>query len=229
MITTYKVLVFYSFVNMGWFYLKGGVIPVFEKNLYENEDFSNCVITVEFLDKKKFSNCKFNSVDFTDVDTISSCVFDSCDFASADFNGIEIVNCAFLLCEFKFTNFFMTKLEECKMTGSSLLLAKSLTEITGGDWSYTDMRSLKFSRHEFSRTIFTGADLSGCQFERCKFRECDFDDAIVHDTNFSGSDIRMSSFNNVNFEEADFRNSKVDLQLCVAMAETMAGVRYEST
>ena len=199
---------------------------MFENDHYENQNFSNCVIKMDDLTKKKFVKCKFKSADFSDIITIFNCTFDSCDFESTQFNGVHIKNSAFLSCKFKNTNFFASKLEECKMTGSSFVDSDSLSEIVGGDWSYTELRYLRFSKQVFDEIKFSGADLTGCRFEKCTFKNCDFNEAIMHETHFFGSDIRTSSFTNVDFLGVNLKSARVDLQQCILIAEALMEVKY---
>jgi fluoroquinolone resistance protein len=197
---------------------------MFENDYYEN--FSNCIITIKDLSKKKFVKCNFQSADFTDIETIFKCAFDSCNFLSAQLNGVHVLDSEFLSCKFKYTNFFATVLDECKMTGSEFTDSDSLSQIVGGDWSSTVLRYLNFTKQKFEGTRFSGADLTGCRFDRCKIKNCEFNESIMHETNFFGSDIRGSSFNNIDFAGINLKNAKVDFNQCITIAESLMEVMY---
>ncbi len=164
--------------------------------------------------------------DFTDISTIYGCTFDTCDFSSARLNGVTMRDCGFLSCNFKYADFFGAKFDDCKMTGSNFTNAESLSQIEGGDWSYTVLRFLEFSKQLFDGTRFSGADLTGSRFIKCIVKNCDFDGIYAHETSFLSSDLRTSSFSNVDFSGLNLKNAKVDAQMCVTIAEALTDVKY---
>lgn len=199
----------------------------FDMNSYTDENFSKALIDMKEITHKKFTRCRFKWTDFTDVEVFYGCTFDSCDFTNARLNGVDIKNCAFLSCQFKAASFFATKLDDCKMTGSDFVDADCASiQISGGDWSYTNLRNLSFQKQDFCDIRFLGADLSGCHFNQCKMNGCDFNEAIVHETSFYKSDIRNSSIENLNIFEISFRQAKLDIQQCVTIAEYVTEAIY---
>lgn len=199
----------------------------FEKNAYADQDFSKEIIQMEEISHKKFTKCVFRWTDFADVEVFYGSTFEFCDFTYARLNGINIANCAFLNCTFKATSFFATKLDECRMTGSSFIEAECESiQICGGDWSYTDMRKLSFHKQDLSNVRFFGADLTECHFNQCKMNGCEFDEAVIHNTSFYKSDLRHSSIERIDLLEASFREVKLDIEQCVAIAEFVTGGKY---
>lgn len=200
---------------------------MFEKDEYINEDFSNYQAEEPELSKLKFQSCNFTSADFGDVDIIFGCVFRECNFSGAAFGGVKLRNCSFLNCRFPYANLFATIFENCKMTGSALSETDcALIDIIGGDWSYTELRYVEFDRKTFSDVNFRGADLYGTAFRKSTLIRCNFEEALMHEVSFQGADIRSCELRNTDLYHTDFKDTKVDLQQCVAIAESR-GARYE--
>jgi len=200
---------------------------IFDRDSYENEDFSRQEIEMEDITQKKFTNCSFRWTDFTEVAVFYGCTFDTCDFSSARLNGVEMKNCAFLTCRLSGATFFAVKLENCKMMGSDLTNTDcALLQIEGGDWSYTNLRKLSFQKQNLCGIKFVGADLSDCRFNQCKMNDCEFDDAIVHETSFYKSDIRNSSIARLNLFEISFKLAKLDASQCITIAEHLTEGKY---
>lgn len=197
------------------------------KSIYTDEDFSKEVFEATELSRIRFNKCIFRWADFTSVEVLYSCVFDDCDFTNARLNGASIKGCAFLSCRFRGTSFFAATLEECKMTGSDFLDAECThATFIGGDFSYTVLRKQSFKKQDLSNIRFRGADLSGCVFNECRLTGCEFDEAVVHETSFYKSDLRHSSLGSINIHEASFRQTKLDLEQCVSIAEQLTEGRY---
>ena len=198
-----------------------------DKNSYTAADFSKELIEGSEVSRVKFDKCNFRWTDFSEVDVMYGCAFESCDFTNARLNGVTIKDCAFLSCKFNNTSFFATTLEECKMTGSDFLNAEcGLAHIIGGDWSYTVLRKQSFHKLDLCNVRFSGADLTGCHFNQCKMNGCEFNEAIAHETSFYKSDMRHSSLESFPIMEASFRQTKLDLEQCVLIAEYVTEGRY---
>jgi len=113
------------------------------------------------------------------------------------------------------------------MTGSDFMDAEcGLACIIGGDWSYTVLRKQSFNKHDLCNIRFFGADLTECDFNECKMNGCEFNEAIAHKTSFYKSDIRHSSLDSFPILEASFRQTKLDLEQCVLIAEYVTEGRY---
>ena len=129
-------------------------------------------------------------------------------------------------CGFRFASFFASNFVECKMTGSDFGDASiDCMNIKGGDWSYTCLKELDFSKMELSGISFEGADLSRCKLEKCLIDGCRFYGANLQGVSFRGSDLRGSDLTGIEVLEADFKNTKVDLEQCVVIASAL-GAEY---
>jgi uncharacterized protein YjbI with pentapeptide repeats len=198
-----------------------------EKSSYSSYNFSKELIEASELSRVKFDKCNFRFTDFSEIDVMYGCAFESCDFTNARLNGVTIKDCAFLSCKFNNASFFATTLEDCKMTGSDFLNAEcGLAQIIGGDWSYTVLRKQSFHKVDLSNVRFFGADLTECHFNECKMSGCEFNQADAHETTFYKSDMRHSSLESFNILEASFRQTKLDLEQCVLIAEYVTEGRY---
>lgn len=199
-----------------------------EESCYENQNFSGIEVTMDELARKRFLKCNFSNGDFSDLTIAYACIFDGCTFSNTRLNGVKFRNCQFLNCQFKFAGLFTTSFEECKMTGSSFIDADAeYFQISGGDWSYTELRYLKFVKQNLDHVNFNGADLTGTRFEKCSLRDCCFDEIATHELSFYGSDLRGATFQGTELLDIDFRKAKVDLKQCVALAEAVGAVYTE--
>lgn len=200
---------------------------MFEYDLYEDEDFSNCIVDLHDINKKKFIACNFSNADLSDVSVIYGCTFDKCNFLSTELNGVDIRSSVFSNCKFKYVNLFTTKFDECKMTGSSFIECDfSLLSIIGGDWSYTELRYLDFDKKDLNGVNFTGADLTGTNMTRCKIKECNFQEIVADKMSFRDSDIRTSTIDHMDILSVNLKNTKVDIPQCIAIAEAI-GAKYK--
>jgi fluoroquinolone resistance protein len=137
----------------------------FAANNYEYVDFSNQIMEMEDISKKKFTGCKFRHADFSDVPAIYGCTFDTCDFAGARLNGVDIKHSAFLSCLFNGASFFGTRLESCKMTGSDL---------SGCHFNQCKMNNCEFDEAIVHDTSFYKSDIRGSTMERLNLFEVSF-------------------------------------------------------
>jgi uncharacterized protein YjbI with pentapeptide repeats len=198
-----------------------------EKSSYSSYNFSKELIEASELSRVKFDKCNFRFTDFSEIDVMYGCAFESCDFTNARLNGVTIKDCAFLSCKFNNASFFATTLEDCKMTGSDFLNAEcGLAQIIGGDWSYTVLRKQSFHKVDLCNVRFFGADLTESHINECKMSGCEFNQADAHETTFYKSDMRHSSLESFNILEASFRQTKLDLEQCVLIAEYVTEGRY---
>ncbi len=200
----------------------------FLNDCYENESFDGIVLEPCELSGKKFIKCSFDSADFSQATRIYKCTFENCSFVSAVFNGIDLKSCAFLNCKFKFGKFFSTKFDGCKMTGSSFIYAEcSFLDIVGGDWSYTYLADIDFSKQKINGVRFFGADLTNVCFEKCTVTDCDFTGATINGMSFKNADIRGCCLSETNVLTVNFSGARVDLEQCVLLAEIICGIKYE--
>ena len=191
--------------------------------IFENKDFTETELSLlqnddGMLEKYEFKHCRFKDCDFSGV-ILLKCRFEQCDFSSSNFNGSELILSAFLNC------FFASTVKECKMTGSDFGDADiNCINIVGGDWSYTSLKELNFSKMELCDINFEGADLTGCVMEKCRIDGCSFYGANLMNVSFKGSDLRGSNLTGIEILDVNLQQTKVDLEQCVSIASGLGAV-----
>ena len=198
-------------------------------NIFENKNFTETELLPlqsddGILEKYEFKRCQFNDCDFSGI-VLLKCRFEQCDFSSSNFNGSELIMSAFLNCRFRFASFFASTVKECKMTGSDFGDADiNCINIVGGDWSYTSLKELNFSKMELCDINFEGADLTGCVLEKCRIDGCSFYGANLMNASFKGSDLRGSNLTGIEVLDVNLQHTKVDLEQCVSIASGLGAV-----
>lgn len=199
---------------------------IFGESVYEGEDFSHQDVEMEELSKVRFVSCDLSGVDFSSLSSLRGCVFDRCDLSSAGFNGVAVADCAFLSCSFSFADFFAATFTDCKMTGSSFRHVDcTKLNISGGDWSYTDLRLAEFQKQRLEGIDFRGADLTGSRWISCRIADCNFTECMAHGMSVRDSDLRGSILQHGDLLTMELTSAKVDMLQCVALAEAM-GAKY---
>ena len=128
---------------------------------------------------------------------------------------------------FPYASLFAVSFEECKMTGSSLAEADaSALTVQGGAWSLTDLHGLKLARMEWRGVSLAGADLRECDLSRSRFLDCDLSSAQLTNADLRESDLRGSRMDGVDFPHIRMKNTKIDLEQAVLLAESM-GARFQ--
>lgn len=196
----------------------------FENKDFTEEELLDLINEEEVLEKYEFLGCRFRGCDFSGA-VLLKCRFERCDFSGSKFNGGELILSAFLNCKFRFASFFATTVRECKMTGSDFGDADiNCINIIGGDWSYTCLKELDFSKTELCGIQFEGADMTGCMLEKCRIDRCGFYGAVLLNASFKGSDLRGSDLNGIEASEVNLQQTRVDLERCVAIAASLGAI-----
>lgn len=114
--------------------IEKGAAVMWEKEVYENQDFCSIRMDGMDLEKKRFRSCRFDGSELVDV-TWDRCVLENCSFASCLLSGVTFRQCAATNCLFRFASFFAVDFCSCKMTGANLVDA-DVTGLTidGGNW-----------------------------------------------------------------------------------------------
>lgn len=132
---------------------------------YVEIDFQDILIKEEELKNCTFIKCRFRGIDASEIST-ENCNFIECDFTGALLTLLSIKE-LHLQIVFVGANLFVSKFEECKMTGSDFEEA-NLDGITiiSGDWSYTNLRFANLSKQMLKGIRLVEADLYECNLEK---------------------------------------------------------------
>ena len=112
------------------------------------------------------------------------------------------------------------------MIGSSLAEA-SVSALTpkGGNWSFVCLTGLDLSRLVWENASFEGADLRECCLSGCVFSRCNLSGARLTNADLTKADLRGSRMDGVDFPHLTMKDTKIDLEQAVLIAESM-GARY---
>lgn len=188
---------------------------IFDRDYYENEDFSDIDELPEKLGRIRFVNCRFNGLTFVYTELVGT-YFDRCSFDLTRISG-KLQKCAFVNCSFRYANLLGAEFDGCKLTGSDFSEASDCGfRITGGDWSYTQIKGVKIKKHAIGDVNFTCANLSDCRFEGCDLHGARFNNAVMERVCLKNSDISGAQFDFVNFGEIDFKGCSADLDFAIA-------------
>ena len=132
---------------------------------YVEIDFQDILIKEEELKNCTFIKCRFRGIDASEIST-ENCNFIECDFTGALLTLLSIKE-LHLQIVLVGANLFVSKFEECKMTGSDFEEA-NLDGITiiSGDWSYTNLRFANLSKQMLKGIRLVEADLYECNLEK---------------------------------------------------------------
>ena len=122
---------------------------------------------------------------------------------------------------------FCSEFTQCKTTGTNFSeLDMATVSLSGGNWSYTNLRYCDFSGKKINGVNFYGADLRNADFSKAVLRECDFSDCILSGTSFRSADIRENRFNNFDVSTTNLSKARVDIAFAV-VAANMLGAEVE--
>lgn len=198
---------------------EGRCFPTIESNTtYTDQDFSFCELPEGELRASQFIRCRFRSARLKELVT-HGCTFADCDFTGAQMHASSHTNSAFLNGLFRSANLFTARFTECKMTGSGFEEA-NLTGllISGGDWSYVNLRGHSLARLDLRGVKFREADLYRCNLERCDLRKADLHRAVLTQAKLAGADLRGAEVEGVDFTGFDLHRVKLDFGQAVAVA-----------
>ncbi len=197
---------------------------MFTQKEYMGEHFSDMDISEQKITNIQFRRCTFRNIKMHEITTVG-CEFAECKFTSCAMNGAMHLRSSFLNCTFRFSSFFCTTFDQCKLLGSSLVEASTLGMIIkGGNWSYTDLRNIDFSRSDLSHIQFEGADLSSCNFEKSSLVGCNLTSTKLSNTNFKQADLREALIGGSNILSAIFKKTKIDLVQSAILSEALGAI-----
>ena len=184
---------------------------MFDKPIYEREDFTDLDSLPETIERTRFVDCRFNGLSFADT-RLRGAVFERCSFDGARISG-TVETCAFLNCSFRYANLLGAEFDGCKMTGS--IVGDGGYSIIGGDWSYTTLTGLRMKKRKPGAVNFTGASMFDCRFESCDLAGSKFDNVIADKLDLRNSDISGASFAACNFASISFKGCTADLEFAI--------------
>ena len=188
---------------------------------YQNKTFSEAEAFPDTCEKRVFRQCKFQSVDLTDR-VFERCVFESCKFFACRMGASVFRRCRMTNCVFELCSLFDTAFDSCKMTGSvSYEIDCTCFSITGGDWSFTDVRELDFYKMKLCGVNFDHADFTGCCLDQAVFQDCNLSHIKVGNTSAVGTDFRSSTMDGIDFRGIQMKKTKIDLTQAILIASCM--------
>lgn len=187
---------------------------IFDKDYYEDVDFSDIDSLPESIGRVRFVRCRFNGLSFIDTKLLGT-IFEDCSLNFTRISG-TLDRCAFTNCSFRYANLLGAHFDGCKMTGSTLSdISQSGFLITGGDWSYTELSKVRIKKHNVGDVNFTCANLFDCSFESCNLRGARFTNAVVNGLCLKNSNISGAQFEFVNFGQINFKGCTADFDFAV--------------
>ncbi|MBH1934779.1 pentapeptide repeat-containing protein [Streptomyces sp. AV19] len=168
----------------------------------------------------------FLDTDWTEVEN-EGAVFEECDFAGVRFNASRHTGAAFVNCTFRDCTFFDTKFTDCKFAGSRFQgAAFTLLEVSGGDWSFTDLAGADLRGAVFDRVRMREADLTAARLEGATLTRTDLSSAALHNSRLTGADLRGSDIGSLDPRTVDLSDALVDLTQAAAIVAAL-GLKVE--
>ena len=163
---------------------------LFSDSSYEQQVFEKLSLSAESIQRKEFSNCRF----------------ENCDFGASDFSNSVFIDCGFHSCSFANTKFEHCRFQgvtfvECKLVG--IAFARVLPHFL--QWS--------FKQCKINFCNFGGLKMPHSLFVQSLVHETDFVNADLKEASFAGSDLKASKFHHTNLEKSNFvgaRNYYID-------------------
>lgn len=167
-----------------------------------------------------FHKCRFRGTQMDEIMT-TGCQFTHCDFSGAVMNASIHTNSAFTNCRFQHANLFIAKFEQCKMVGSDFAGTQlGGVTISGGDWSYTNLRNADLSKQNLRGIRFCEADLYGCNLEKADLRNVDLTRCQMGKVRLQQADLRGATMSGVDFTSVDIKGVRIDMNLAVEFARS---------
>jgi len=183
--------------------------PLIDRDVFEDEVFSNQELPHADLSGKEFVRCTFRKMVLQETvwkgARLDDCVFDACDLArmrpaKMAAHGIEFLNC----------------------------------RMVGIDWSEVGSNpTITFEGCNLQYASFVNVNLTGTRFTHCKLLEVNFIETRLMDAEFTDSDLSGSRFEDCDLRKANFadtqglsldpvRNKVKDTRISVASAVLLA-------
>ena len=94
--------------------------------------------------------------------------------------------------------------------------------LEGGNWSYTALRYIDFSKSDLSGINWEGADLSGCDFTSARLTGCCLRQAVVHQAIFKKANLCGADIDGTDLLSASsIKEARIDLDTAVLLAEQL--------
>ncbi|HEY95635.1 MAG TPA: pentapeptide repeat-containing protein [Dehalococcoidia bacterium] len=152
-----------------------------ESRVFDEYDFTDCVLIGCKLEKCRFLNCKFIKCDLSNVVPINS-EFREVQFSNCKAIGIDwtragkIKELSFSECLVNYSNFRLLKLPKTEIIKC---------EVKDVDFIETDLKDSNLSGSDFENSIFFKTDLSGVNFSHSTNYTIDVNNNTLKKTRFS--------------------------------------------
>jgi uncharacterized protein YjbI with pentapeptide repeats len=191
---------------------------------FEDQSFDDLDLFEADWRNARFVKCRFQGIDLR-VSRTDHCLFDTCVFTAARLNLSEHTGSAFVNCSFRMAKLFRARFVECKLTGSHFDQADlgSLV-VSGGDWSYVNLRMQDLSGRKFRSLRLVNADLYGCDLRKTDLRDADLSNASLGQAQLGGADLRGATLDGVDLTSFDLRGVRIDLAQAIAVASAHGAI-----
>ena len=92
-------------------------------------------------------------------------------------------------------------------------------KVTGGDWSFVNMRYQDLVGFKLVRVKLKGADFAGANLSKCDLTESVLDEANLFQTNLTSADLRRASLNKTDLRPANLNKSRMDIAQAIHFAQ----------
>lgn len=176
------------------------------------------------LCNETFEECLFQNIKFSDI-IIQGCRFIKCKFISCAFNGVQVMKCEYTNCMFRYSNMFCSEWRGCKMMGSAFEECNCVGwQLEGGNWSYTVLRFIDFSRMDLSGMNLEHADLYSCDFGKANLSGANLRYALLTGANFKQADLRGADIVGVDILNLQMKETKIDLEQAGLLAQALGAI-----
>jgi uncharacterized protein YjbI with pentapeptide repeats len=203
---------------------RGSIVSELLEQGAEGQSFRDQDWYAEQIGAVRFVDCVLTDVDLTEAAT-SGTTFERCTFHTCRFNASTHRATAFVGCDFRRCNLFTATLDGCKLTGSAFTEC-TLRPITvkGGAWGSVTLRGADLAGVDLTGVDLREADLSMASLAGAVLASARLDGATVRDADLTRADLRKASVDRVDLAAATLRETRIDLQAAVLLAELQGAV-----
>lgn len=193
---------------------------MWNQQVFEARDLRDEEWAFQELQGATFTQCVFRGAQMAELLT-RNCKFIECDLTNVTLNGSVHEGSSFVNCRFAGANLFTALFKDCKMTGSGFEGAdlRGFT-ITGGDWSFVNLRNHSLKGQKLTGVLLQEADLYGCDLQKADLRKADLTRAVLANAQTAGMDIRGAKVEGLDFMAFPVRGVRMDLDQAVLFAQS---------
>lgn len=140
-------------------------------------------------------------------------------------NVVVMIDTSLANCTFSYTYLFMARIEKCRLIGSSFANA-DLTGvvITGGDWSWSNLRQQTLKELDLRDMKLVEADLSGADLTKTDLRDSDLTRANFSGAKLLETDLRGAKLTGADLRTADLKGARMDISQAVYLAQSYGAI-----